>query len=86
MYGRFGGYLKSNEMAEAFVRTIKRDYVGVNSGPDAETEMRQLSSWFTHYNEVHPHKGLGYPVSSSRLAEVPDRVRSLGATTALNGN
>jgi putative transposase len=22
--------------------------------------MHQLSSWFAHYNEVHPHKALGY--------------------------
>jgi transposase InsO family protein len=35
-------------------------YVRVNPRPDAETVMRELSSWFTHYNEVHPHKALGY--------------------------
>jgi putative transposase len=51
---------QSNGMAEAFVRTIKRDYVRVNPCPDAETVMRQLSSWIAHYNEVHPHKALGY--------------------------
>ena len=28
--------------------------------PNAETVMHQLSSWITHYNEVHPHKALGY--------------------------
>ena len=47
-------------MAEAFVRTIKRDYVRVSFCPNAETVMHQLSSWITHYNEVHPHKALGY--------------------------
>ncbi len=47
-------------MAEAFVRTIKRDYVRVSPCPDAETAMYQRSSWITHYNEVHPHKALGY--------------------------
>ena len=47
-------------MAEAFVRTIKRDYVRVSPRPDAETVMRQLPAWFAHYNEVHPHKALGY--------------------------
>jgi putative transposase len=51
---------QSNGMAEAFVRTIKRDYVRVNPCPDAETVMQHLSSWITHYNEVHPHKALGY--------------------------
>jgi hypothetical protein len=52
--------LLRNGMAEAFVRTIRRDYVRVNPCPDAEAVMRQLSSWITHYNEVHPHKALGY--------------------------
>jgi putative transposase len=51
---------QSNGMAEAFVRTIKRDYVRVSPRPDAETVMRQLSSWINHYNEVHPHRALGY--------------------------
>jgi len=44
---------QSNGMAEAFVRTIKRDYVRI-------TVMRQLYTWIDHYNEVHPHKALGY--------------------------
>ena len=68
---------QSNGMAEAFVRTIKRDYVRVSPRPDAPTVMRQRS-WFDHYNEVHPHKALGYrsPVSSSQLVEIPDHVRS----------
>jgi putative transposase len=51
---------QSNGMAEAFVRTIKRDYVRVSARPNAETVMRQLSTWIEHYNEVHPHKALGY--------------------------
>jgi putative transposase len=51
---------QSNGMAEAFVRTIKRDYVRVSPCPDAQTVIRQLSSWITHCNEVHPHKALGY--------------------------
>ena len=51
---------QSNGMAEAFVRTLKRDYVRVSPVPDAETVMRLLPSWMAHYNEVHPHKALGY--------------------------
>jgi len=51
---------QSNGMAEAFVRTIKRDYVRVSLVPNAATVMRQLPSWLAHYNEVHPHKALGY--------------------------
>jgi putative transposase len=51
---------QSNGMAEAFVRTIKRDYVRVCPRPNAESVMCQLPSWIAHYNEVHPHKALGY--------------------------
>ena len=51
---------QSNGMAEAFVRTLKRDYVGVNPTPDARTVIEQLPTWLAHYNEVHPHKALGY--------------------------
>jgi putative transposase len=51
---------QSNGMAEAFVRTIKRDYVRVSPAPDAKSVLHQLPSWLAHYNEVHPHKALGY--------------------------
>jgi putative transposase len=51
---------QSNGMAEAFVRTMKRDYVRVSPVPDAETVLRLLPVWLAHYNEVHPHKALGY--------------------------
>ncbi len=51
---------QSNGMAEAFVRTMKRDYVRVSPLPDAEAVLRQLPSWFAHYNEVHPHNAFGY--------------------------
>ena len=51
---------QSNGMAEAFVRTIKRDYVRVSPAPDAKSVLRQLPSWLAQDNEVHPHKALGY--------------------------
>lgn len=51
---------QSNGMAEAFVRTFKRDYVRVGDRPDAETVLRSLPAWFNHYNEVHPHRALRY--------------------------
>ncbi|MGK8931410.1 IS3 family transposase [Pluralibacter gergoviae] len=51
---------QSNGMAEAFVKTFKRDYVAVNPTPDAETVLAQLPFWFDHYNNLHPHKALGY--------------------------
>jgi putative transposase len=49
---------QSNGMAEAFVKTFKRDYVGRMDRRDALTVMRQLASAFEHYNEVHPHSAL----------------------------
>jgi len=49
---------ESNGMAEAFVKTFKRDYVYVHDRPDALTVLTQLHCWFEDYNEVHPHKGL----------------------------
>ena len=69
-----------NGMAEAFVRTIKRDYVRVSPCPDAQTVMHQLPSWITHYNEVTRTRlsDTVHPVSSSQLTQDPDRVRSFG--------
>lgn len=49
---------ESNGMAESFVKTFKRDYVHMNSLPDASTVLAQLPTWFEDYNENHPHKGL----------------------------
>jgi putative transposase len=51
---------QSNGMAEAFVKTLKRDYARVSPRPDAATVLRQLDGWFEHYNTVHPHKALHY--------------------------
>jgi putative transposase len=58
---------QSNGMAEAFVRTIKRDYVRVSPRPNAESVMRQLPSWIAHYNEVHPHRAFGIDPRVSSL-------------------
>jgi putative transposase len=51
---------QSNGMAEAFMRTIRRDYVRVSPIPDAQTVLESLPLWFEHYNNLHPHKALGY--------------------------
>jgi len=45
-------------MAEAFVKTFKRDYAYINDLPDAETVLAQLPKCFDDYNENAPHKGL----------------------------
>lgn len=49
---------ESNGMAEAFVKTFKRDYVHVNRLDDARVVLDQLPGWIKDYNEVAPHKGL----------------------------
>ena len=49
---------QSNGMAEAFVKTFKRDYVYLNDLPDAATVMARLPGWIEDYNRSHPHKGL----------------------------
>lgn len=51
---------ESNGMAEAFVKTIKRDYVRVNPIPDAATAIAAVGDWMEDYNTVHPHSRLGY--------------------------
>ena len=60
---------QSNGMAEAFVKTFKRDYVSVNPLPDAMTVIDQLPVWFEHYNRFHPHKAPGYRSPKEFLAD-----------------
>lgn len=50
---------ESNGMAEAFVKTFKRDYVYLAELPDAETVLAALKAWFEDYNDHHPHRALG---------------------------
>ena len=45
--------VESPGMAEAFVKTFKRDYVRVAALPHADTALAR-------YNTVHPHSRLGY--------------------------
>jgi transposase InsO family protein len=49
---------ESNGMAEAFVKTFKRDYVYLADVWDADTVLDLIPAWFEDYNEIHPHKGL----------------------------
>lgn len=50
---------ESNGMAEAFVNTIKRDYVQGADLSDGETVLRQLPFWIADYNRFAPHSSLG---------------------------
>ena len=49
---------ESNGMAEAFVKTFKRDYGYVNDLESADEVLKKLSDWFEDYNDNAPHKGL----------------------------
>lgn len=51
---------QNNGMAEAFVRTIKRDYVWGSPIRDARTVLASLTLWFEHSTSLHPHKALAY--------------------------
>jgi transposase InsO family protein len=50
---------ESNGLAEAFVGTFKRDYLGDAELRDAETVHAQLGGWFDDYNALAPHSALG---------------------------
>ena len=45
-------------MAEAFVKTFKRDYVWFGDSSNAKAVMAQLPGWMEDYNEKAPHKAL----------------------------
>jgi transposase InsO family protein len=48
---------QSNGISEAFVNTLKRDYVHVSPLPDAETVLGLIDGWIEDYNNNHPHSG-----------------------------
>jgi putative transposase len=50
---------ESNGMAEAFVKTLKRDYVRVNPIPNTASAITQIDLWMEDYNNTHPHSRLG---------------------------
>lgn len=49
---------QSNGIAEAFIKTLKRDYVHVTPLPDAETVLGRIGEWIDDYNNNHPNSGL----------------------------
>jgi putative transposase len=51
---------QSNGMAEAFVKTMKRDYVDGADLSSAAAVLEQLPRWVADYNGVAPHSALGY--------------------------
>ena len=61
---------ESNGLAEAFVKTFKRDYVSVAELRDAGSLQAQLGDGFADYNTQAPHAALGLrsPVEDRRRA------------------
>ena len=57
---------ESNGIAEAFVKTFKRDYARLSILPDAETVIALLPAWCEDYNEE-----LGSAVSLRRAFQLP---------------
>ncbi len=49
---------ESNGLAEAFVKTFKRDYVRIATIPDAKAALSLIAGWIEDYNDNHPHSGL----------------------------
>ena len=50
---------ESNAMAEAFVKSFKREYVYLAEIDDAKSVMRELVAWFEDYKDNDAHRGLG---------------------------
>lgn len=64
---------ESNGMAEAFVNTMRRDYVDGAELSSAARVLEQLSTWIDDYNQVAPHSALGYqaPAAYRRMMVTP---------------
>ena len=77
---------QSNGMAEALVRTLKRDYVHVYPRPDARTVIEQLPGWFAHYEDVHPHRFALSITPRIHRKNLRGSVRSLGGNDNARGN
>ena len=64
---------ESNGMAEAFVKTFKRDYVWHGDLASAQKVLEQLPSWFEDYNENAPHKALKMKSPRAYRREIENR-------------
>jgi putative transposase len=72
---------ESNGMAEAFVKTFKRDCVRVSPVPNAAAALSLIDTWMEDYNIAHPHSRLGYRSPRSTSCPNPSRVRFNGVNS-----
>jgi transposase InsO family protein len=70
---------QSNGMSEAFVNTVRRDYLDGADRGTAAAVLDQIPAWFADYNGVAPHSALRYrpPTEYRRL-----QAEALQAATA----
>jgi putative transposase len=60
---------ESNGMAEAFVNTLRRDYVAGGDLSSAARVIEQIPSWIEDYNTFAPHSSLGMKTPAEFRAE-----------------
>lgn len=51
---------QSNGMSEAFVNTLRRDYISGADRSTAAVVLAQIPDWIADYNALAPHSALGY--------------------------
>jgi putative transposase len=68
---------ESNGMSEAFVNTLKRDYVSGADRSSAAALLEQVPAWIADYNAVAPHSALGF--------QAPQQYRAAVAVAGLMG-
>jgi putative transposase len=61
---------ESNGMSEAFVNTLKRDYVDPADRSSGAVVVEQVAGWIDDYNTIAPHSALGYRAPRTYRAEV----------------
>jgi len=70
---------QSNGMAEAFVNTLRRDYIASADLASAQIVLDQIPAWFADYNATAPHSALGFksPIGFRTDRDQRDRAKSV---------
>ena len=70
---------QSNGMAEAFVNTLRRDYIASTDLASAQGVLDQIPGWFADYNTTAPHSALGFksPIGFRTDRDQGDRAKSV---------
>jgi putative transposase len=64
-------------MSEAFVNTLRRDYLAGADPSTAAVVLAEIPVWFADYNAVAPHSALGY--------QSPQQYRATQGTAGATG-